>query len=272
MGKFLKTALALVLAGAGMQASADIVIDDFSIHQAEFFAGTGQVGSNSGTNTLTGPALLDPTGLHIIGGYRDLVLRNNNPNSIGQVSAEVRANPTTTLLNPLIGTEDELVFNIGGGAKATAVITWDGDSTTNNFGTGFDKNFIGLSGFQFWVKSDGGIGGAQLVSIQLKDTSNRTATYTFQAFNTNIPGSVDLFIPGDALFGADFVEAAGFDYGHVAGIQTIINLDGTTDSLDFQLRLVTGVVPEPGTLALGGLAFVAMSWIGRRRRENLKAI
>lgn len=252
-----KVTRALIAASAmtvGSLAQATVVIDDFSVGQSLTLTGPGTVGSVVGG---AGDCAV------IIGCTRDIVIENLVSASNQTTTAIVGFNNAT----PVLGFGNELSTNVPSTTEARFTLTYDGDNASGNFGSfglGNYKDFTGLAGIQFLVFSDGGLNDSGTVRITIKDATNKQSVLNFPAVSTGLFPNVEGYTLAQFSFASEFVTDAGFDWTKVAGLQAIVNVVGNEKSLDFALRTVTAEIPEPGSLALMGLALLGVG-VARRR-------
>ena len=113
-------ALGLSDAGAGF-VSRDFVIDDFSVLQSVSVA-AGEVGGNTAGNGTTSCWYMATC-------YRDIVIDNSAAHHT--TTASVVYNDQT----PTLGPNYEFSAHVSAGDKVRFILTWDGDTTSGNFGT-----------------------------------------------------------------------------------------------------------------------------------------
>lgn len=239
--KLVTLAAAIVCASA---ANATLVIDDFTTD-----------GYSISDNTIGGVVqhstpIASPTA-NIIGGYRDVFISKTVNASTGKVvSSDV---DTTT------GT---FSFNQDNDTAGTASLRWDGINSAaavNTTGLMGVQLADAASGFEFTVKDDAS-GSPYVVRISVWDMFSNLSTFTFPATNTfgsYVPFFISFVNPG-------WVGAA--DFNNVGALQVDFNITGTAKiDVDIGLRNVQAV-PEPETLALVGLALLAVGVTRRKAR------
>ena len=258
MGKLLKLALA---AAATLSLSANAaLVDDFSDPMGPILTTGAQVGAT----TLGG----------MLGGERDVMVKSIDG---GLVTAHVAGG--------------KFIYGQSGGAVGEGILRWDGDSGASN-GADDWKNAVNTSGlggadltananagFRFTVFTDGGtnpppaFGPLGWIEVDIWDMGGNTAKTFIPAINAS--GTFDLLFTDP-----DWIFTGAFSFANVGAIQVTMNVDGDfledpTDpnfvpgraiSLDVELSEINGVIPEPGSIALAGLALLGLG--AARRRKN----
>jgi hypothetical protein len=269
---------AAVIAGLGFGAGAHAnIIDLFDDPVA---AGVHSI-SASGTGStafMEYPGGVTPSS-SIIGGYRDLYVEMISQVGSGAVTMDVSSN--------------QMSFSTTSSDKGRGTIQWDGkdgSATLNTVGlrngglTGLDLvNQVGcpVSGctqfvasvlfadlafeYKIGVYTDGANYSILEANSQLPISSVALATYDFDWFS---------FASGNYTEdGLNFsiTRVGVVDFTNVGALEFIVNSDGATISVDLDLAdLTKRGVPEPGALALAGIALLGAGLTGRRRKA-LKA-
>lgn len=239
MFKFSKIVSAVALAVAGVAANAGVIIDDFEVPAA----GPKIEASGGGSNAVT-----QASGT-ILGGSRDLFIQATGPS--GLVAGVQVAGGILSVSN------DSLI-------SSQTIVRWDGTAS----GVGDSVDVDGLLGVTIpgvgADLTDGAIG-IQLnvidadkpFSITLdvwSDVANN-GVYVLQSLTKNLVAGVN--------YGATFLftDLVGANFADVGAIQFTIN---STASFDLSVDLVQAV-PEPGSLALAGLALAGLGMARRRK-------
>lgn len=212
----------------------------------------------------------------IIGGYRDLALQN--------VSGTTQVNAAT-----LAVADSKLTFNNDSGVRSTAVIQWDGGADAASPGTriyGLGANLINQTGcpvtgceyFQTTVfNADQGFNvelgvytdAANFSTLSFNSTAiNAPALTTFLFSWFNLAAGVHQVEPG--FFVTVGHGAGNADFNNVGALELLLSNVGGNAALDLEIGAVTkngNQVPEPGALALAGIALLGAAAAGRRRKS-----
>lgn len=251
--KFSKTlasmAAAAALLAAPLASQAALVIDDFSVSQAEVLdttsgaflpAPTSAYSTNIANDAGSGSSQAGAAA-NIIGGQRDLLVYKSS--GTGHATASVEF--------------DELVFDSDNGTNGFAVVRWDGAGTTFNQAIDTD----GLGGVD--LASSG-------VAIGIDSDADLAYQLTFQVWSETAPGTWTLSEVtknvGSGLQAVTmlFSDFTGVNFASVGAMQMIVNTGALTQRLDVNLEII-GTVPEPGSVALAGLALLGLAATRRRK-------
>ena len=227
MIKFSKLSLALAAAVVATAShAAPVVVDDFSTAQAKIID----------TTTGDGGVSSQVMGAGILGDYRDLFVEK----IMGPVGRQVDGSVDAA---GLAYNADSLVGGVGR-------IRWDGI----NSGAAVDTDGLGAIDFT-------GSGSA----IRVKLSADATVPLSMTIWSP-MASATKLFNLAAGTTFVDFLYAdfVGVDFTKVGAIELQIN-DGTVLARDLSVTLVNSV-PEPGTVALLGMALLGLG--AARRRKN----
>lgn len=235
-------AAALALSFGGAQAA--YVIDSFSTPQAA------EIRDN--VTDTTAATAVQVLGSDILGGARDVFILKEGDKDFDPrqgVSSDVFA----------VNGNGRWIYNEESGQKGLGVARWDGLTT------GGDINQGGLMNMDLTA-----FGSAFKVDILDADA---TVPLTIRAWTLLADSSyllsslrIDAASVGSYVFNfADFTSISGAkaDFSNVGALELQINGFGVND-LDTQIDMIS-VVPEPGTLALAGIALLGLGAIRRRK-------
>ena len=276
MKKFAKMAVAAAIAGMAMIAQATIVIDDFSVDQGT--DGLGDILLRDTTiNGLGKYSSVNGATTSIIGGQRDLYVEK-----IGGGSGGIESIVESSMYK----------YSTPSGAAGTAFLKWDGmnEAVTGTVFNGSQATFLG-------TLSAGGLGGQNFklggnafkIDVQEADigfdfamtvfsSGGRSTTLVLAsvAHSGGLPDSSPIRFAdfegatdvGGSVLGSGafrFTSAFGAaDLTDVGALLAQVNFTGGIGTVDLSINEVI-TVPEPGSLALVGLAMLGLGAVRRRK-------
>lgn len=279
MKKFAKMALAAAVASFSFAASANLVLDDFSVAQGsdvnDVYLYDSVVSGGSGFyQSVNGSTA------NIVGGQRDLYVEK-----LGGGSGRIEASVEGGLYR----------YSTPTGAAGTAYLKWDGQNATpaasvNDVTAGTQVDFLntldatGLGGLDFSAA-----GNAFLINVLESDIGFRFAITVYTdadrwttlliesaSHHLGLPASEPIHFvdfEGATDEAGSFLASGAFRFtgaGGAANMSSVgallaqVNFDGGVGTVDLSLSDV-GVVPEPESLALVGLGLLGLA-AGRRRK------
>jgi hypothetical protein len=244
MSKFLKLAAIAAVAVCSLQARADLVIDNFTTAQSaiDLTSGAGNVSNGAVVNSTVLPPGDSPI-------LTAPITRTLSADKFGQNSEDINGIGVRMTVN---ASTQRLAFSQDADQWGQGKVTWAGATPLTSI---LDLTTVSpTSSFNFIYRADG----ALAVDIKVTNTAGASTTTSFSTIDTN--GG---FL-GDSIALSEF-DFSGFGTTlDVARIEILFNVNSTAATADIDLTL-SSAIPEPATLALSGLALLA---IGARRRRT----
>lgn len=244
MFKFSKIVSAVALAVAGVAANAGVIIDDFSVDQDRVTdTEAGAPGDWSSTNISGAQA-------SILGGYRDLYVEKSGP-------ASGSASVTAVVELGVLSYEQ-------GNAAGVGIVRWDGANETAavdtdglvSMGAGADLSVGAIAIRIHVVSADAGFP----ITLDIWTDALNDGNYVLTSVSQTAPG-------GAGVVDFTFADIVGANFADVGALQFRFN-GSTQTQLDLTIEIVQAV-PEPGSLALAGLALAGLG-MARRRKAAAK--